>query len=657
MNFGHSYWFRPVVAGDAQETSLQFSAATSSVTEGDSGTSVHTVTVTSSGNTSGTSTVAYATSDGTASAGTDYTATSGTLTFGAGVTSQTISITISGDTAVESDETFDITLSSPTQTVGTASITGTNPHVVTITNDDVANYHVVIEVHSSLSIETDGDYKYFYVDDSLDDAFTVTDAGSASGSDSIEVYCIGGGGGGGAAQGASQIGAGAGGGAGGYLRKTSFKNLYEGTTGLAQTYDVNVGGGGTGGLGSTSSTPLQSPTGGGDSQVRDTVSRSISFDGADDYISCGALEAWGFENNPFTVEAWIKIGSVNTSGYHGVISTHDGTNSPYGWILEFALGKFSIWNNNYRYTSTVDVADYEGKWIHLALVRSSTSTNGTKLYLNGEVIVTTTISQNFTANNYYHLQLGRLSPSGYYFDGLMSCVRVSDTARYSSAFAPPYEAFVDDTDTLLLVQPLSTDSGWVDRSAEDRTLTGYGPVHDYAVPTMCGFGGGYGALLPYGGSANTAPSDGGSGGGGGYSSPTTAGLGFSGQGSDGGEGGGGTPYTYAGGGGAGAEGGDWNDGAGGVGIQIEWMDDMNAMLGPDMDGFFAGGGGGGGVGGGGDGGSGGGGAGGSGAEDGSAGSVNSGGGGGGGGKASSSTNYDAGGGGSGKVLIRWKWQN
>jgi hypothetical protein len=122
-----------------QPTTLAFAAATSSVAEGNSGTSVHTVTVNRAGNSSGTATVDYATANVTASAGTDYTAASGTLSFGPGVTSQTVSITIAGDTGNEDSETFNVTLSNATQTVGSASITGTNPHVVTITNDDTSN--------------------------------------------------------------------------------------------------------------------------------------------------------------------------------------------------------------------------------------------------------------------------------------------------------------------------------------------------------------------------------------------------------------------------------------------------------------------------------------------------------------------------------------
>ena len=125
------------IDGTPEPTTIAFSAITSSVAEGDSGTTTHSVTVNRSGNMDGTATVAYATSDNGATAGSDYTATSGTLTFVANVTSQTISISITGDTTVETNEVFVITLSSPTQTVGTASL-GTSEHSVTITNDDTA---------------------------------------------------------------------------------------------------------------------------------------------------------------------------------------------------------------------------------------------------------------------------------------------------------------------------------------------------------------------------------------------------------------------------------------------------------------------------------------------------------------------------------------
>jgi hypothetical protein len=109
------------------------SIADASVTEGNSGTTAMAFIVTLSKASTKTVTVKYATSNGTATAGQDYTAASGTITFAPGVTSQNVNINVIGDTTVEPDETFTVTLSSPSgATVGRSAATGT------ILNDDKA---------------------------------------------------------------------------------------------------------------------------------------------------------------------------------------------------------------------------------------------------------------------------------------------------------------------------------------------------------------------------------------------------------------------------------------------------------------------------------------------------------------------------------------
>ena len=59
-------------------------------------------------------TVGYSTANGTATAGQDFTAASGTLTFAPGVVSQTVKVAVTGDTAVEPTETFTVKLANPT---------------------------------------------------------------------------------------------------------------------------------------------------------------------------------------------------------------------------------------------------------------------------------------------------------------------------------------------------------------------------------------------------------------------------------------------------------------------------------------------------------------------------------------------------------------
>ena len=101
------------------------------VTEGDSGTVNAAFTVSLSAASGWTVTVDWATSDGTATAGTDYTAGSGTLTFAAGDTSKTFDVAVTGDTADEDNETFTVTLSNASNaSVPDATATGT------ITDDD-----------------------------------------------------------------------------------------------------------------------------------------------------------------------------------------------------------------------------------------------------------------------------------------------------------------------------------------------------------------------------------------------------------------------------------------------------------------------------------------------------------------------------------------
>ncbi|UVO55786.1 Calx-beta domain-containing protein [Sphingomonas sp. SUN039] len=106
--------------------------------EGNAGTTAFTFTVTRTGGSSGTVTVDYATSLGTASAtnanAVDLTAASGTLTFLDGETSKTITVQVNGDTAFESDEAFSVVLSNATGGGSITTATGTG----TITNDDPA---------------------------------------------------------------------------------------------------------------------------------------------------------------------------------------------------------------------------------------------------------------------------------------------------------------------------------------------------------------------------------------------------------------------------------------------------------------------------------------------------------------------------------------
>jgi hypothetical protein len=118
--------------------------------EGGAGTTrTVTITLTLSQPAAGGETVRWATADGTATAGSDYVAASGTATFAAGATSATITVIVNGDAAWESDETFSILLSSPTGlTLGASSA------IVQILNDDASGSTATATAQPTTSTET-----------------------------------------------------------------------------------------------------------------------------------------------------------------------------------------------------------------------------------------------------------------------------------------------------------------------------------------------------------------------------------------------------------------------------------------------------------------------------------------------------------------------
>jgi hypothetical protein len=112
------------------------------VTEGNSGTTNATFTVTLSAASASAVTVKYDTANGTATAGSDYQAASGTLTFAPNETSKTLTVAVNGDTTAEADETFAVNLSNPTN----ATIAD-GQGIGTIKNDDTASSPPTISIN------------------------------------------------------------------------------------------------------------------------------------------------------------------------------------------------------------------------------------------------------------------------------------------------------------------------------------------------------------------------------------------------------------------------------------------------------------------------------------------------------------------------------
>ena len=119
--------------GSTPPTIVTINIGDGSITEGDSGSNDAVFRVSISAAASDEVTFEYATADGSATAGADYTAASGAMTIPAGSTSATITVSILGDTDVENLETFSVLLSNPS---GNARLGDATAVMEIVDNDD-----------------------------------------------------------------------------------------------------------------------------------------------------------------------------------------------------------------------------------------------------------------------------------------------------------------------------------------------------------------------------------------------------------------------------------------------------------------------------------------------------------------------------------------
>ncbi|MFK7914598.1 MAG: Calx-beta domain-containing protein [Pseudomonadales bacterium] len=162
---------------------LEIGAA--SVAEGDSGASVLSfpVSLPAGVGVVGTVTVDYASSDGTAVAGSDYTAASGTLSIAAGAAEGFIEVDVLGDTELEGDETLTVTLSNPSAPVQLGAMSSATGTIV----DDDEPAPVTLSVSDASVTEADANNVTLQFEIALSEALSSdlsfdfrTEAGSAT---------------------------------------------------------------------------------------------------------------------------------------------------------------------------------------------------------------------------------------------------------------------------------------------------------------------------------------------------------------------------------------------------------------------------------------------------------------------------------------------
>jgi len=161
---------------------------------------------------------------------------------------------------------------------------------------------------------------------------------------------------------------------------------------------------------------------------------SIEFDGTDDYITT-SLNGAELSGTEFTIDLWINP-DVNNAAY-GLFSVNTGQG------LEFRMNgiKYRFLTGGSNYQDTATTAAFTGTWSNLIAVKK---TNSIEIYYNGELSNTKSVSN--TSPSYGTgdvIIAGRASagsPSGAYWNGKISVVRVYNQAMSAWEVSQNYEA-------------------------------------------------------------------------------------------------------------------------------------------------------------------------------------------------------------------------
>jgi hypothetical protein len=148
---------------------------------------------------------------------------------------------------------------------------------------------------------------------------------------------------------------------------------------------------------------------------------SMAFDGTGDWLLIPDQPIQRIGTGNFTVEGWVYR---NSSGTYGLVGKGTGTT---GWLLSLNSSNqvvFTYGSSTITSTGTVSATT----WTHIAVVREGTSTNQTKIYINGTNDGTGTVSTDFNQTNSMYVGADRTGGSA--ANVYMQDVRVTNYARY-----------------------------------------------------------------------------------------------------------------------------------------------------------------------------------------------------------------------------------
>ncbi|MEN9946982.1 MAG: Concanavalin A-like lectin/glucanase superfamily [Pseudomonadota bacterium] len=185
--------------------------------------------------------------------------------------------------------------------------------------------------------------------------------------------------------------------------------------------------------------------------VDGSLSGSVGFNGSSylnntsTNISLGTawtMEAWIFLNTNTGAQCFFNLGVATNYVTH---LTNDGGSNAHS---------INFTNFPAKLGDVAGLAIVTGQWVHIAIVRRAS--NGlVAFYLNGVLAHTTTQSALSSYSDLVGISLGKAfvtqSTNNFYVanGGRLASFRVSNNERYTTAFTPSKQQFVEDANTLL----------------------------------------------------------------------------------------------------------------------------------------------------------------------------------------------------------------
>ena len=180
---------------------------------------------------------------------------------------------------------------------------------------------------------------------------------------------------------------------------------------------------------------INGPAGGYNAPNSSYSTRSLLFDGIDDFVSCGSGASLQF-TNIFSVSCWVK---TSTNALMGIIAQRQGNTPTQEAFSLTSLGQIRM-HNIVRLTANTSIID--GNWHHIAFTyNTSLASDNLKIYIDGSLDNST--NQTFTMANTgaNSLYIGEFR-SGFFFDGNIDEVAVWNTELSASDMTAIYNSGV-----------------------------------------------------------------------------------------------------------------------------------------------------------------------------------------------------------------------